>query len=70
MLDWIAKKDFDSKQKVEAVTALYNKLGIKELAQSEMKKYNQKAFDYLAQLELENKAPLEYIANKLLKRSV
>ena len=70
LLDWIAKKDFDSKQKVEAVTALYNKLGIKELAQSEMKKYNQKAFDYLAQLELENKAPLEYIANKLLKRSV
>ena len=70
LMSWINKKDFNAADKVEAVTALYNKLGIKQLAQREMEKYNAKAFDYLNNLSLENKAPLEYIAAKLLKRNV
>ena len=69
-MSWINKKDFNAADKVEAVTALYNKLGIKQLAQREMEKYNAKAFDYLNNLSLENKAQLEYIAAKLLKRNV
>ena len=70
LMSWINKKDFNAAEKVEVVTALYNKLGIKQLAQREMEKYNAKAFDYLNNLSLENKAPLEYIAAKLLKRNV
>ena len=49
-MSWINKKDFNAEEKVEAVTELYNKLGIKQLAQREMEKYNAKAFDYLNKL--------------------
>lgn len=67
---WLNKKEFDPAKKVQAVTALYNKLGIRELASELMEEYNAKAFEYLKDLNIEDKKPLEFIAAKLLKRNI
>jgi geranylgeranyl diphosphate synthase, type II len=42
--DWLAKTDFDNAEKVKAVTALYDELGVKTLAEKSMDSYFDKAF--------------------------
>lgn len=39
LIDWLEAKDFDPKQKVKAVTAIYKKLGVKEEAEAVMNEY-------------------------------
>lgn len=48
--DWLAKKTFDPKEKVMAVTKLYNELNIRELTEEEMNKQFNRAFENLQQL--------------------
>lgn len=67
---WIDVIDFDPDEKVQAVTALYNEIGVREMAEKEMEHYNNKAFSYLDGLDVISKEPLEYISAKLLKRVI
>lgn len=43
--EWIAKTDFDKKEKVKAVREIYNQLGIRELAEELMQSYFKKGFE-------------------------
>ena len=67
---WLNAKDFDEKQKVDAVLAIFEKLSIKELATAEMKKYSSKATELLQEIEIpeEKKENLNHIINTLLIR--
>ncbi|MFT6965954.1 MAG: geranylgeranyl diphosphate synthase type II [Marivirga sp.] len=53
---WIAVAEFDKKEKVEAVKAIYEKLGIRERAENMMQHYFDKGFASLEQLEGEEQA--------------
>lgn len=70
LLQWIAAKDFDRKDKVAAVTALYNKLGIDKMAKAKMEQYYAVALDAMAKINVseEKKAPLLAYAAKMMKR--
>lgn len=52
LANWIEAKDFDKAEKVGAVTAIYDELGIKELTESKMKEYFDKGFSEFASLEV------------------
>jgi geranylgeranyl diphosphate synthase type II len=49
---WLSKNDFDSREKVEAVTAIYDRLQIKERTEQKIQHYFDKAFGLLARLEV------------------
>ncbi|WP_018337973.1 polyprenyl synthetase family protein [Butyricimonas synergistica] len=49
---WIEKKDFDHKEKVEAVTRIYDRLGIKEVAFAAIEKYLAKSREILDKIEV------------------
>ncbi len=67
---WIDAQDFDEEEKVSAVLEIFESLKIKELAQNEMLKYSDKAFQLLADLKVANekKVNLQEILDQLLKR--
>jgi geranylgeranyl diphosphate synthase, type II len=67
---WLNLKDFDKEEKVEAVTTIYNRLGIKELAEQKMNEYFDKGFLCLEKLEVskEKKQYLEEFAKSLINR--
>jgi geranylgeranyl diphosphate synthase type II len=67
---WIDKREFDREEKVSAVTAIYNKLGISDLAEKEMREYYQKAMDELGKVSVpdEQKQTLYQLADDLLYR--
>ena len=50
--DWLTKGDFSNKEKVEAVTSIYNDLGIKVLSEELMQSYFDQAFEKLAVLDV------------------
>jgi len=50
--NWIEAKDFDKAEKVAAVTAIYDELGIKALTESKMKEYFDKGFSEFASLKV------------------
>lgn len=50
--NWIETKDFDKTEKVSAVTAIYEELGIKALTESKMKEYFDKGFSEFTSLEV------------------
>ena len=52
---WIDKKDFDKAEKVKAVTAIYDQIGIKELTENKMQDYFKKGFDQFNSLDVPNK---------------
>ncbi|WP_316737555.1 polyprenyl synthetase family protein [Pedobacter aquatilis] len=54
--NWIALENFDSKEKVEAVTNIYNTLNIPEIAKQAMEDYLNKALDYMSQIDVEASA--------------
>lgn len=70
--EWIDKKDFDAKEKVDVVKAIYNKLGAGDDAQLAAITYINNAIEILNQLELpaERKKPLEEIIFKMMYREV
>lgn len=67
---WINATDFDREEKVKAVTAIYNKLGIDRLAKEKMESYYQQALQAMAKVKVaeEKKAPLLAYAAKMMKR--
>ncbi len=67
---WIAKKTFDRKDKVSAVTAIYDALGIGELAKTKINEYFEKSKKYLAAVSVseENKRELYAYAEKMMRR--
>lgn len=69
---WINAPTFDEKEKVEAITAIYNFLNVPELARSEMKKHYDMALTYLNKIPVEaiKKEQLIAFADSLMVREV
>ena len=67
---WIGLKQFDNAEKVEAVTAIYNKLNIRTYAEETMQYYTEKAFEALDAINLPDahKQYLRDFADGLLVR--
>ena len=67
---WINRKDFDEKEKVAAVTKLYNKIGIDKMALEKIEYYFEEAKKYLAVLQVpdDRKAELVAYSAKMMKR--
>lgn len=67
---WLYAKDFDSFEKVNAVTEIYNKLGIRELAIEKMDTYYNRAYVGLEQLpgRLQYKEELTDLMKRLASR--
>ena len=70
LTQWIDKKEFDSAEKVEAVTAIYDQIGIKELTLAKMNEYFNKGFESLDKIEVaeERKIGLKSFAQYLIER--
>lgn len=71
LLRWIEATDFDRNEKINAVTALYNKLGIDRLAQEKIEYYFAQSRKYLDAVKVpsERKEALEQYTNKMMKRN-
>ena len=68
---WTQLKDFDRQEKINAVTALYNDMGIDRLAQDKMATYYEESKKYLAavQVPTERKRELTTYAQQMMKRT-
>ncbi|MBD8488392.1 polyprenyl synthetase family protein [Echinicola sp. CAU 1574] len=55
---WLSKVDFDKEEKVKAVTALYDKLGIKNITEAKMESYFERGFNQLTTLDVVNQEAL------------
>lgn len=71
LADWIAREHYDPQQKIQAVTALYNQIGVRGLAESRINEYFEAALASLDQVSLpsERKEPLRDLALSLLSRN-
>ena len=69
---WINAPEFNPKEKVEAVTTIYNFLNVKELASKEMKKQYEKALTFLESIPVgeTNKQELISFADSLMVREI
>ena len=67
---WLAATDFDRQEKVQAVTAIYNELGIRALCEEKIKHYFNEAQRLLEQVSVddERKEPLRQYAAQMMKR--
>ena len=70
LTELIEKKDFIAKEKVEKITAIFNLLNIKQIAEQEMRGYHKMAMDSMAAIKLndEKKEILITLANNLMNR--
>ena len=59
--EWLTKKPFSNTEKVEAVTAIYNYLGIKKLSEDLMNNYFNQAFEKLNELDVSDDRKKELI---------
>lgn len=68
--NWIALKEFDNTEKVNAVTAIYDSLQLRQHAENAMQEHADKAFTALDAISLppESKKHLRYFADSLLIR--
>jgi len=68
--EWITKVNFDETEKVNAVTELYNQIGVKEATEKEMNTYFDEAFELLEKIEGydEGKEQLKLFTEKLIDR--
>ena len=69
---WITVTDFDPAEKIEAVTGLYNRIGVKALCENKMSEYNNKALESLAAVNVtaERKRELDKLIKELMYREV
>lgn len=69
---WLQAGQEHAKEKVEAVTSLYNFLGVKEIALKEVDKYHQLALSYLDKLNLRDNQKIVFyeFAHFLMKRDL
>ena len=67
---WTTAKEFDAKEKIAAVTALYNKIGIDKFAQKKIEYYFEQSRKYLDAVNApaERKAELFAYADKMMHR--
>lgn len=67
---WVDAKDFDRKEKVAAVTRLYNEIGIDKMAQEKIAYYFEQSKKYLDAVNVpaERKEELAKYAQKMMKR--
>ena len=67
---WVSAKDFVCKEKVEAVTRLYDEIGIDKMAQEKIAYYFEQSKKYLdaVQVPAERKEELQKYAQKMMKR--
>ncbi len=70
LLDWISRMEFDRTEKVNAVTAIYNEVGIRNVCEQRINALFNKALRALDQVCVtpDRKQPLYDIAQKLLHR--
>lgn len=70
LLRWISASDFDENEKIEAVTALYDAIGVKRICENKINAYFHEARVALESLNvpLEKKQPLWELALSLLSR--
>lgn len=71
LLHWINKKEYQEKEKIEAVTEIYNQLRIKEKTEEKVKEYYQKAIEMLdrVQADTDRKKELYVLAKQLNVRN-
>ena len=67
---WIDAKEFDREEKVQAVTKLYDEIGIRQLCEQKMEECYILALKYLAKVSVaeERKAELKAYAAQMMKR--
>ena len=67
---WVSARDFDRNEKVDAVTRLYNEIGINQLAQDKIAYYFEQSKKYLDAVNVpeEKKEELRKYAQKMMKR--
>jgi len=67
---WLSAVGFDKNQKVKAVTAIYDSLGIKQMAEAKMNEYFRKGLTDLEKLDApaEKKQPLLQLIQNLIER--
>jgi geranylgeranyl diphosphate synthase type II len=67
---WLKVTDFDPAEKVKAVTAIYDEIGIKELTEAKMNEYFDKGFNAFKRVDasLSKKALLREFAEALIDR--
>lgn len=68
--DWFNRKTFDPQQKIEAVTRLYNQIGVRDLCEAKIVEYSRRASESLRLLDVpaENKRELEKQMEELMYR--
>ena len=69
--EWIDKTDYVPAEKIQAVTAIYDAVGIKAICQEKIEQLFTQALDCLAKVKVEDskKSELKAFADKLLKRN-
>lgn len=67
---WIANTEATREEKVPAVTAIYNELGIPEMAKERINEYTNQALEHLNAVSISNerKAELHKLALQMLNR--
>lgn len=67
---WISRDSFDAQEKVDAVTAIYNEIGIKDISEKVMETYFDSAFEKLAYIEADEnkKATLKAFSIDIMNR--
>jgi geranylgeranyl diphosphate synthase type II len=70
LLRWIEAKDFDRKEKIEAVTRIYDAIGIRALCEEKINFYFSEARKYLDLVNVpeERKQNLRKYMNEMMKR--
>lgn len=70
LMSWVNAKNFDRKEKVQAVTRLYNEMGIDQMAQEKIAYYFEQSKKYLDAVHVsdERKEVLRLYAQKMMKR--
>jgi len=67
---WIDKKNFDENEKIQVITGIYNKLGIKETTEDSIEKFYQSVLKVLHEIDIseQNKVGLLQLANLIMNR--
>ena len=70
LMRWIEAKDFDRQEKIEAVTRLYDAIGIRQLCEQKINSYFEEAKQYLDQVSVSEvrKQPLRQYTAEMVHR--
>lgn len=68
LLSWLNKEQFDEEEKIKAVTAIYNRIGVKETVEAVVQQYYDKAIEALRKVKVDEAYKKElYDLAKMLK---